>query len=300
VKKVLVTGAGGFIGRQSLSPLQAAGYDVHAVSLDIPAGSPDGIAWYTENLLNENVMSSLVDKIRPTHLLHFAWYAVPGKFWNAEENLDWVSASIALTKSFHRAGGKRAVFAGTCAEYEWSQAVCDETSTPLRPANLYGICKNSLQQIVTPYTKMSGISSAWGRIFHLYGPHEAPSRFVPAVIRALLTNTDARCTKGDQLRDFMHVSDVAAAFVALLSSPVEGPVNIISGKPVTLADVAGLIARKLNNSGRLQLGSIPAPPNDPPIIVGSSKRLNDEVGWHPARSLEQGIEETITWWRNNL
>ena len=115
-------------------------------------------------------------------LLHFAWYAKPKKYWTSTQNLRWVQSSIELIDLFVKCGGKRIVMAGSCAEYDWDYGVSSEGLTPCRPSTLYGICKHSLQEILTMYSKQAGISSAWGRIFFLYGPYEHPSRLVSHVI----------------------------------------------------------------------------------------------------------------------
>ncbi len=144
---------------------------------------------------------------------------------------------------------------------------------------------------------MTGLSSAWGRIFFLYGPGEHPRRLVSSVISNLLRNQTAQCSHGMQVRDFLHVEDVASAFVSLLMNPVQGPVNIASGCPVTLRDVVMTAADCLNARERVQFGALPAPVDEPPRIVGSVGRLNDEVGWRPKYDLAAGMAQTVRYWR---
>jgi nucleoside-diphosphate-sugar epimerase len=232
--------------------------------------------------------------------LYLAWYAVPGLFWNAEENRLWLAAGRNLLEIFHRCGGVRAVFAGTCAEYEPGHELCVENQTPLCPVSLYGACKGELCQYATAFAEKNSVSMAWGRVFHLYGPHEPSQRFVPAVVRALLCQQEAGCTAGTQVRDFLHVCDVATAFVALLQSPVEGAVNIASGQPVRLAEMAQNIARQIGAESLLKLGALPMSAGDPAVLTAATHRLNQEVNWWPAISLEQGLAETIAWWRERL
>lgn len=302
MKKVLVTGATGFVGRHSLTSLSARGYEVHAVTSREKAHGFEapGVVWHRADLMQRQEVVRLVSGVRPSHLLHFAWYAVPGKYWTSPENLRWVQASLDLVRAFKEAGGERVVAAGSCAEYEWgNERPCSEASTPLRPATLYGACKHGLRLMIEAYSRQEGLSAAWGRLFFLYGPHEHPDRLVPSVIRSLLRGEEACCTHGRQVRDILHVVDVADAFAALLDSNVEGAVNIASGRAVVLRDVINEIGVKLASQNLIRLNAIAAPASEPRVIAAETSRLNDEVGWHPRRELSVGLDETIAWWRKN-
>src|SRR5262249_15055807 len=152
-------------------------------------------------------------------------------------NLQWVGASLELIQAFQRHGGRRLVAAGTCAEYGRSDAPCLEETTPLQPATLYGTCKHALQLMLAAFSNETGLSSAWGRMFFLFGPGEHSNRLVPSVIRALLEGRPALCSQGNQLRDFLPVEHAAEAFVALLDSDVTGAINIASGAAVSVKQI---------------------------------------------------------------
>jgi len=298
MKKVLLTGATGFIGRHCLPLLVERGYEVHAVSSKVIEGKLPNVYWYQADLLDLGQIPVLMVKVQPTHFLHLAWYAVPGKYWASSENLRWVQASISLLQEFAQHGGQRVVMAGSCAEYDWRYGYCSEATTPLAPATLYGICKHSLQLMVSAFARQTGLSAAGGRIFFLFGPHEHPDRLVAYVIRSLLQGEVAHCSHGNHIRDFLYVQDVADAFVALLESSVSGPVNIASGQPVALRELIYKIAAKFNRDELIQLGAVPTSPDEPPLLVADVRRLLDEVGWISKYDLDTALEQTIDWWRH--
>lgn len=300
MKRVLLTGATGFIGRCCLALLSARGYEVHAVSSQARPDNLANVHWHQADLLNPAQLRELVSRAQPTHLLHLAWYAVPGKYWTSQENLRWVTASLNLLQAFVSGGGERVVIAGTCAEYDWRYGYCSESITPLLPATLYGTCKHSLQLMLDALARQTELSAAWGRIFFLYGPHEHSTRLVASVIRSVLQGEPARCSHGNQIRDLLFVQDVADAFVALLESEAVGAVNIASGQPVTLRDLIYKIAEKLNREDLILLGAIPAPANEPRMLVAAVDRLRNEIGWLPRFDLDEGLDVTIKWWQQQL
>jgi nucleoside-diphosphate-sugar epimerase len=298
MKSVLVTGATGFIGQHALEPLVERGFHVHAVSSKRVVPRVSAVAWHTVDLFEPDSVRALLDTVRPSHLLHFAWSMVPGGSAPAEENLRWVNATLDLARSFAASGGERAVMAGSCAEYDWRYGYCDEQLTPLAPRTHYGVCKNAVRAVCDAYFADSGISFGWGRIFFVYGPHEPLPRLVPSIVSSLKKQQPAKCTHGEQMRDYLHVEDVAGACVALLDTDVRGPVNIASGQPVTLRDIAEHIARRLNAEPLLRMGAVPAAPDDPPMLVADVRRLANDVGWKPRHSLQSGLDHTIGWWMN--
>lgn len=140
-------------------------------------------------------------------------------------------------------------------------------------------------------------SSAWGRLFFLYGPFEAPGRFVASLVLCLLRGEPAQMTAGAQRRDFLHAADAGAAFAALADSRVTGAVNVASGRSVALADLAREIARRIGREDLLRIGALAMPAGEPPSLVADVGRLRDEVGWSPGIELGDGLDRMIAWWR---
>jgi nucleoside-diphosphate-sugar epimerase len=298
MSKVLVTGASGFIGRQCLPILVAKGYDVQAVSRRRMEKPLQGVAWHELDLLAAGAPREVMDRVQPDCLLHLAWYAAPGKYWGARENVEWVRASIELLSAFTANNGKRVVAAGTCAEYALNPGECIEEKTPLLPSTLYGTCKHAFGSILESVSRQANLSAAWGRIFFLYGPHEHPSRLVAHVVQSLLRGEPALCSDGKQVLDFLHVEDAAAAFVALLENKIQGPVNVASGRPIILSDLLREIGKQTQRAELIRLGARESS-SQVSNVWANVEKLTSETNWKPRYDLASGIQQTIEWWRNS-
>jgi nucleoside-diphosphate-sugar epimerase len=294
-RRVLVTGATGFIGARTLAPLRARGFEVHALGRSAPADPH--VVHHAADLLDPVATRAAVAAARASHLVHMAWYVEPGAYWRSPRNLDWVAASLHLARCFTEAGGQRLVAAGTCAEYAWGPDRLAETASACEPATLYGACKDALRRTLAAFGEAAPLSVAWGRVFFLYGPNEAGGRLVSDAARALLSGQRFGTSHGRQRRDFSHVDDVAAAFAALAASDVRGPVNVASGTAVPVRAVLETVARHAGGAELLDFGARPLAPTEPAVIEAVVQRLHHEVGFRPRHDLDGGIADTVAWWR---
>jgi len=303
--RILVTGAAGFIGSHLVRLLVREGHSVCAVlQPERPAerlvDCIDQVRAFSIDLNDAQAVRSMTSEVLPECAIHLAWYAVPGKYLRAPENLDCVSATIALAGALASVGCRRFVAAGTCFEYDWDYGFLSEEITPLRPRSLYGVCKNAAREILQAYCEQMGMPFAWARIFYLYGPQEAEARLVPSVIRALLSGQAAKCTQGEQIRDYLHVEDVTSALWAVARSHLTGPVNIGSGDPVKVRTIVETIAQYLHREENVALGALPTDPQEPPVLLADVRRLAKVVGWKPSLPLQEGLANTCEWWRSTI
>jgi nucleoside-diphosphate-sugar epimerase len=186
--------------------------------------------------------------------------------------------------------------AGSCAEYDWSAGLCSEASTPLIPATLYGATKLALGKVLDAFGRETGISAVWARIFFTFGPREHPNRLVASVIRSILAGEPAACSDGRQVRDFLYVDDVADALVTLLVGQLTGAVNVGSGQPLSVADLARRVGDLMARPDLIKLGARPTAIEEPPLVVADVHRLRG-AGWAPRHNLDAALGETIAWWR---
>ncbi len=298
MSRVLVTGGTGFIGRHAVAALAEAGHEVHVASRRPPVtGSPPGVTWHQRDLLVDP--AGVVAEVAPERLLHLAWCTEPGRCWSSLENVLWVEATLALVRTFAAFGGKRAVFAGSCAEYEWgSPGPRVERTSPRCPATLYGITKDATRAVVEGAAVELELSVGWGRVFFLYGPDEDKRRLVAAVAHGLASGERVGTSAGTQRRDFLHVSDVGGAFAALVDSDACGPINIGSGQAPPLRALIDTLGEVSGRKELLDVGALPQRPGDPEELLADTTRLRDEVGFRPRIGLSEGLATTFAWWRD--
>lgn len=295
---VLVTGASGFIGRRVVAQLAGEGrFEVVAASRRPDPQMPIGLMHHAADMLAPGAPVNLIARVRPTHLVHLAWNAEPGRFWNAPDNLEWAAATLTLVRAFLEAGGRRAVLAGTCAEYDWTGEGRLSEASEMRPSTLYGVTKDAVRRAVCDAGERSGASIAWGRIFWLYGPGEARGRLVSDIAEALVAGRSVTTSEGLQRRDFLHVDDVASAFVAALASEWHGPFNVGSGEAVPVRQIVEGLAATAGRPDLIRFGGRPLLPNDPPLIEADTGILRNAIGFRPKITLRDGLADAFAWWR---
>ena len=301
--RVLLTGAGGFVGSQLARLLVLEGHEVTALI------SPSTNRWRIRDIETElsvvdsdlRTLGTIEDRIRaarPDICIHLAWHGWTGQA-AAEENLSSLSVSLELLKLMPVIGCERFVAAGTCFEYDLQHERLVET-TPLRPANVYGLCKKSLFEVAQAFSTLTGVRVLTPRLFYSYGPYEDRRRVVPATALSLLRGETAKMTPGLQIRDYLHVEDVASAIWAAATSRVTGAVNIASGEPVTIAEIGRTIGQLLGKSTLIALGAVGYRENDPTRVLADATLLRHEIGWSPRYDLREGLAQTLAWWEGRV
>ncbi len=273
--RVLVTGASGFIGRHCLPDLQRRGYDVHAVSSREASNEASRATWHTADLLEPGAAERIVAEVEPTHLLHLAWIVAPGELISSPLNVRWVQVGADLVGAFQRLGGERVVVCGSAYEYDWRYGYCSEELTPLAADTLVRGLEERLALPVRRHARrLVDVTGVGARLLPLRAARAS------CEARALgdpvpLAGEAAACSHGRQVRDYLHVADVASALVTLVDSDLAGARNVCSGVPVTLREVVLSVGAKLDRPDLIKLGAIPARANDAPLVVGDPNRLPD-------------------------
>lgn len=295
--RILITGASGFIGRALIDcRVWHSGSELHAVTRDTSKEPlSEHATWHECSLLEKQPVDALFAKLRPEVLIHLAWCADHGTYWKDPANFDWLCSNLFIARCFVKHGGRRAIIAGTSAEYDWlALGPLNEAYTPLRPKQLYGSCKLAAFWAIKSFFEQEEISWAWARFFNPFGPYEDRRRLIPKVCLNLLAGQTLDFDAALSERDFLHVDDVASALVALAQSKVQGPVNVASGEATSIRDLVLALARLMQKDHMVNFSGIQ---EDADAVVADVSRLRAEVGWSPLRSFEDRLQETCDWWR---
>lgn len=268
----LLTGATGFVGRQVLQELAKRGCRARLVVRDgkqdqIPndAGIESVIAsadlWAESDAWWANVCRD-VDTV-----IHVAWYAQPGQYMRSPKNMECLAGTLQLADGAVQAKVRRFIGIGTCFEYDLSAGHLS-VQTPLRPSEPYAAAKAATFMVLSQSLPILGVEFAWCRLFYLYGEGEPEQRLVSYLRAKLEAGEPAELTTGTQVRDYLDVCDAGRMIVDVAVGDVQGPVNICSGKPITVRELAEQIADEYGRRDLLRFGVRPDNLVDPPRVVG--------------------------------
>lgn len=269
---ILLTGATGFVGRQVLRELAARHRRARVIvrqgkqdqvprsaAIENIIATPD--LWSASAAWWDDVCQG-VDTV-----IHAAWYAEPGQYLQSPKNLDCLAGTLHLAQAAGRAKVRRFVGIGTCFEYDLSVGHLS-VATPLRPATPYAGAKAAAFMALSQYFPQQGVEFLWCRLFYLHGEGEALARLVPYLRARLMAGEPAQLSSGNQIRDFMDVRDAGRLIVEAAGGRAQGALNICSGTPITVRELAERIADEYGRRDLLQFDARPDNITDPPCIVG--------------------------------
>jgi nucleoside-diphosphate-sugar epimerase len=301
-RRVLVTGAGGFVGLHLARAFRADGGEVHAVV------RPGGSRWrlgalaaeaevHEADLVERAAVETLVARVRPELVVHAAARSAYAPRDLAAALAGSATATANLLGAL-RGTGARFLLAGSATVYGPGAALRRECD-PLRPSTLRGTEKACAALLLAEAARGDGIDAGELRLFAVYGPWEAPDRLVPSAVRAALDGAPLPLTGAGVARDFVFAGDVAGAFLAAarLGEPLAGRVwNVGSGVATTNEEVVAAIEAAVGRPIARRPGAHPGGANDLGLLADPARAAR-ELSWRATTPLASGLAATAAFWR---
>lgn len=304
-KKILVTGATGFIGKNLVESLKEK-FEIYALILDekeknvIP--QIDYILWKTF-FDRENEIKTLDGKKlgKIDTVIHLASYGVNPK----DNDIDkMIESNINLTKdlisNLERVSCKNIIFTGSGFEYGDKGKIKLKEDMELNPFSLYGATKVSAFLIGKKLCESLGINYINLRLFNIFGEYEGSNRLIPQIINNYLEGKELNFTAGNQVRDYLYIKDIIEVYEMILEKNIYNneTYNVCSSEEVTIKEFITKVADTIGiNKDFLNFGAIPSRKEEALYIVGDNSKLKRDFNWNRKYSYEFGIKNMYDFFR---
>lgn len=303
-RKILVTGANGFVARHLVSALKAVGDEI--VGVDVGRDAAWAVdRYYGCNLLGAEAIKIILTIERPDVIVHLAAVSSVAQSWKSpvESFLNNTNIFLNVVESVRALGLRtRILSVGSSEEYGNipSSEVPIREEHPLAPASPYAVARVSQEQLSSLYAKGFGLDVVMTRSFNQIGPGQRTDFVVPSFLAQLKKGKDAgqkvvRVQVGDLsiVRDFLDVRDAVAAYLLLIDRGVSGEAyNICSGVGRTLNEVLGIVARIVGIEVEACVDPQRIRPADNKVILGSNEKMR-QLGWCPTYTLEASLQDML-------
>nr|WP_315230920.1 GDP-mannose 4,6-dehydratase [uncultured Albidiferax sp.] len=317
VKKYLITGFSGFVGRHFLDylnslnePISVLGIDRDAVNFDFNQFGNLECAFKKADLLQSHEWEPLIELFQPDYIVHLASFSSVAFSWvnPIQSFANNTNVFLNLLETVRKVNPRcRILSIGSSEEY----GACALDQLPLtedaklNPVSPYAVARVSQELLSTVYVDGFGCDIVMTRSFNHIGPGQLDTFVISSFARKLLAiqngSADAVMLTGDTtiVRDFVDVRDVVRAYDQLLRQGRSGHIyNICSGTGVALKSVIDQMASILGISVVQKIDPQLVRPNDNKAIIGSLKKINDEIGWAPSIPLDTSLRDILNYWRN--
>jgi UDP-glucose 4-epimerase len=302
MKKILITGAAGFIGSNLIRTLRKQECEMAVINRTLKEHD-DPIKQYIGDITNYDFVLETIKDFQPTNIFHLAAYKERSA--SVEDIRTFLNVNLTGTLNLYEALLKincvsSIVTLGTTDEY----GDCDSPyieDLKEKPTTAYGFSKLCVSKLSEFFYKNFNLPVTVFRPTIAYGPNQGMEMFIPSLINTLLKGGGYKMTKGEQIRDFIYISDLVDAMILIdKKEEFKGEIfNIGSGESIKIRTVSELIAKELDKSHLLKIGAIEYREREIMHYKTSIEKANKIMNWSPKISFKKGIELTVKHYRDN-
>ena len=316
MKKVLVTGADGFIGSHLTELLLEKGYEVKAFTyynsfnswgwLDsLPKEKLNEIEIFSGDIRDPNGVREAMRGIDGVFHLA-ALIAIPFSYHSPDSYVDTnIKGTLNVLQAARELGTERIMITSTSEVYGTAQYVPIDEKHPFQGQSPYSATKIGADRLAESFYRSFNLPVSIVRPFNTYGPRQSARAVIPTIITQLLAGKEEiRLGSLTPTRDFNYVKDTAAGFVAIAESDktIGEEINIASQKEISIGELATEIINQINPRARIVCEEQRLRPEKSEVnrLLGCNEKIRQLTGWSPSYTLSEGISETISWLRDNL
>ena len=315
-KKVLVTGADGFIGSHLTEILLEKGYNVRAFTfynsfnawgwLDtLPADQLSEIDIFSGDMRDPNGVREAMKGIDMVFHLA-ALIAIPFSYHSPDSYVDTnIKGTLNVLQAARELGTEKIMITSTSEVYGTARYVPIDEEHPFQGQSPYSATKIGADRLAESFYRSFQMPIAIVRPFNTYGPRHSARAVIPTIITQLLAGkTEIRLGALTPTRDFNYVKDTAEGFVAIAESDrtIGEEINIASQKEISIGDLAKEIVKQINPAAKLICDEQRLRPEKSEVnrLLGANGKIRRLTNWNPKYTLAKGLEETIEWSRQNM
>jgi GDP-4-dehydro-6-deoxy-D-mannose reductase len=302
MSKVLITGAGGFVGRHLTKELTDNGYEVVTVDRSVKKSSPNSL----QIDLNSAKAVEQIDFSEITAVMHLAGLAAVGPSF--DDPMNYISTNVGIECNLFEEASKQGhkpkfLIVSTGALYDATAPLPLDENSRISPSSPYAVSKLGQEQLALYYTNR-GFECVIARPFNHIGPGQGPGFIVPDIAQQVVeceTGSKDEVLVGnlDAKRDYTDVRDIARAYRLLIEKGVSGEVyNICSGRALSGHEILEGIVGVVGNSPKIAKNPKLMRPADNPVIYGNNNKLKEATGWQPEIDIKQTLTDVVADWRS--
>ncbi len=316
MKKVLVTGADGFIGSHLTEELVKSGYEVKAFVyynsfntwgwLDtLPNDILDHVEIFTGDVRDPNGVRTAMKGVDGVFHLA-ALIAIPFSYHSPDSYVDTnIKGTLNVLQAARDCDLERILVTSTSEVYGTAQYVPIDEKHPFQGQSPYSATKIGADRLAESFYRSFGLPVTIVRPFNTYGPRQSARAVIPTIITQLLSGaTEIKLGSLTPTRDFNYVKDTAAGFIAIARSEktVGEEINIATQKEISIGELASAIIEQINPQAKIICDEQRLRPEKSEVnrLLGSNEKIKQLTDWIPKYTLRDGISATVSWIKDNL